>query len=177
MPFLATSQPPSASGNPGYAVPLPLVQQGDLVNAFLARDRQQYDPYINNGNWSYDYSRELPHLNMYVGLSGARAVDQRFHKGAPLPTFPRTIPPTYENEVEHLNMSVGVDPGIYSTGIAGIGIPPKRLTIAPQPQQVSLPLPPPVLSSTKVAVIGGSVLFVGASIALFLYMKSKKGGK
>lgn len=174
MPFIISQAEPTFFGNPGYAVPMPMITTAQAVRGHLTRSRQQYDPTINYADYSYGYAKSMPDMDMYSGLSGLGYV-RRGSK--PLPTIPDTYPATVEPYVSFLNMDVGVDPGIYDDAPYGLGAAPKPLTMPVKPDEETLPLPPPILPSTKTLVIGGTALFVGISIATYIFLKSRKGGK
>lgn len=59
-------------------------------------------------------------------------------------------------------------------GMRGLGLT-KTITPAATPEQVTLPLPEPVKSSTVFAVVGGSMALVAASIAVYAFFNMKKG--
>lgn len=149
MPFITKMDPPTYYGGYGTDQPwLNVVPMEDVVRGRLQHTNQQYDPSVNYADISYDYARDIPHLDMYnqlgLGAMGAMGVTK-------LQAAQKKIAAAKKKAA--------------------------AANAAANPPTVNLPLAQPVRSSTMTAVVGGSIVAVAASIGLFLYLRHKGSSK
>ena len=147
-PPMVSMQVPTADGPPGYAVPLNM-----YAPVYQAMPADFYG----------DSGLPVPQAN----VSMAHVV-----RGVMAHTYQQ-----YDKNISYANDSydyVDTMPDLdMDNTLSGLGL---QETVHPavQPDEIKDALPPPVKSSTVFAVIAGSALLVGASIAVFAYFRSKK---
>lgn len=200
---IVTAPMPMFYGAPDGPVPQSVTTSGKLVRRVLQRTNQQYDKNVNYAYDSYDESQSEPELNMYLTYDGPFGAPPPMNSMTPSTDVgmgraweePNIFEATVYGDVDldsgmELNEPVNdwddMRMPIVGTsvsdlgrlrgmrGMRGLGLT-KTITPAATPEQVTLPLPEPVKSSTVFAVVGGSMALVAASIAVYAFFNMKKG--